>query len=62
MVLGLLVPDSVRMAANTQQTPVLDALTASRFETAVLICFLLSVLGTAVGAWVAGLNFIPREK
>jgi hypothetical protein len=60
-ILGAMVPDSLRMAVNTQHTPVLDALTQGRFETAVLICFALSILGTAVGAWVSGRNFIPRN-
>jgi len=60
--LGVLIPESVRMSANTQQSPMLDALTAGRFETAVLVSFLLCVLGTAVGAWVAGRNFVPRKK
>jgi MFS family permease len=60
-ILGALIPDAWRMAVNTQHTPVLDALTQGRFETAVLICFALSILGTAVGAWVSGRNFIPRD-
>ena len=59
---GALIPESVRMSANTQQSPMLDALTATGFETAVLFSFLLAVLGTAVGAWVAGRNFITRNK
>lgn len=62
IIVGALIPESVRMSANTQQSPMLDALTATGFETAVLFSFLLSVLGTAVGAWVAGRNFIPRKK
>ncbi len=61
-IFGAMIPDSVRMSANTQHTPVLDALTQGRFETAVLICFLLSVLGTAVGAWIGGRNLVPRKK
>jgi hypothetical protein len=60
-IIGALIPDSVRMSARTQNLPVLDALIAGRFETAVLISFLLCVLGTAVGAWVAGRNLIPRK-
>ena len=62
LIIAALIPESVRMSANTQQSPMLDALTATGFETAVLFSFLLAVLGTAVGAWVAGRNFIPREK
>jgi hypothetical protein len=60
-ILGASIPDAWRMGVNTQHTPVLDALTQGRFETAVLICFALSILGTAVGAWVSGRNFIPRK-
>lgn len=61
-VIGALIPESVRMSANTQNLPVLDALVASRFETAVLISFLLAVLGTAVGGWVAGRNLAPGKS
>ena len=59
--LGVLIPPSLRMSANTQGVPVLDALAMGRFETAVLIGFLLSILGTMVGAWVAGKNLVPRN-
>lgn len=58
---GALIPDSVRMAANTTHTPIMDVLTASKFETAFLICFLASIGGTAVGAWVGGKNLIARN-
>ena len=60
-VIGILIPTSLRMSANTQGMPVLDALTLSRFEVAVFFSFFLSVLGTAVGAFVSGRNFIPRK-
>jgi len=60
-VIGILIPTSLRMSANTQGMPVLDALTLSRFEVAVFFSFFLSVLGTMVGAWVSGRNFIPRK-
>jgi len=61
MVLGALIPTSLRMGANTQGIPVLDALVMGRFETAMLASFLLSILGTIVGAWVGGNNLVPRE-
>jgi hypothetical protein len=61
MVLGALIPTSLRMGANTQGIPVLDALVMGRFETAMLASFLLSILGTIVGAWVGGNNLIPRN-
>ena len=61
MVLGALIPTSLRMGANTQGIPVLDALVMGRFETAMLASFLLSILGTIVGAWVGGNNLVPRN-
>jgi hypothetical protein len=61
LVIGVLVPTSLRMSANTQGMPVLDALTMGRFETAILTSFLLSILGTMVGAWIGGKNLVPRN-
>jgi hypothetical protein len=59
-IFGAFIPDSIRLAANTTHTPIMDTLTASTFETAFLICFLGAIAGTAVGAWVGGRNLIPR--
>jgi hypothetical protein len=61
MILGALIPTSLRMSANTEGVPVLDVLVMGRFETAMLISFLLSILGTMVGTWVGGRNLIPRN-
>lgn len=61
MIIGALVPTSLRMSANTHGMPVLDALVMGRFETAILASFLLSILGTMVGAWIGGKNLIPRN-
>ncbi|MFN8412535.1 MAG: hypothetical protein U0Z26_09130 [Anaerolineales bacterium] len=58
---GAFIPDSMRLAFDTTHTPLLDVLTASKFEFGVLVCFLASVAGTAVGAWVGGKNLIPRD-
>lgn len=58
---GALIPDAVRIAANTTHTPVMDVLTASKFETAFFICFMASIAGTTVGAWVGGKNLISRN-
>lgn len=58
---GALIPNAVRMAANTTHTPIMDVLTASKFETAFFICFLASIAGTAVGAWVGGKNLVSRN-
>lgn len=61
MILGALIPTSWRIGAHTQGMPVLDALAMGRFETAMLIGFLLSVLATIVGVWISGKNFVPRN-
>lgn len=61
MIIGALIPTSLRMSANTQDMPVLDALSMGRFETAILTSFLLSILGTMVGAWIGGRNLVPRN-
>jgi hypothetical protein len=61
MIVGALIPPSLRMSANTHGVPVLDALVMGRFETAILVSFLLSILGTMVGAWVGGKNLVPRN-
>jgi hypothetical protein len=60
-IVGVLIPTSLRMSANTQGLPVLDALTMGRFETAILTSFLLAILGTMVGAWIGGKNLVPRN-
>ena len=61
VILGALIPPSLRMSAHTDSVPVLDALAMGRFETAMLIGFLLSILGTMVGTWVGGKNLVPRN-
>lgn len=62
VLVGALVPPSLRMRAHTENLPVLDALMMGRFETAVLAGFLLSILATIVGVWIGGKNYIPRNK
>ena len=61
MIVGALIPTPLRMSARTEGLPVLDALMMGRFETAMLIGFLLSILGIIVGTWVGGKNFVPRN-
>ena len=61
LILGALIPPSLRISAHTEGLPVLDALIRGRFETAILISFLLSILGTMVGAWVGGKNLVQRD-
>ncbi|HJR80087.1 MAG TPA: hypothetical protein VJ821_08445 [Anaerolineales bacterium] len=61
MLVGALIPTSLRTRANTEGLPMLDALMMGRFETAMLLGFLLSILGTMVGTWIGGKNLIPRN-
>jgi hypothetical protein len=62
LILGAFVPASFRESIATGQMPYLIVLANGAFEMAILVSFLLACIGTAVGAWVAGRNFIPREK
>lgn len=61
MIVGALLPTSLRMSSSTESPQVLDVLMMSRFETVMFVSFLLSILGTMVGAWVGGKNLIPRN-
>jgi len=61
MLIGALIPASLRMSIHTEGLPMLDALMKGRFETATLIGFLLSVLGSIVGTWISGDNLVPRN-
>jgi len=56
---GALIPPAWLMGAHTEGLPMLDALMMGRFETAMLIGFLLSTLGTIVGVWIGGKNEVP---
>lgn len=60
-IIGFLIPNSLRISAHTEGLPMLDALAMGRFETAMLTGFLLSTLGTIVGVWIGGRNFVPRN-
>jgi hypothetical protein len=61
LILGALAPPSLWMSAQTDGMPVLSALMRGRIETAISTSFLLSVLATIVGSWVAGNNLVPRD-
>jgi len=61
MIVGLLIPTSLRTNAHTEGLPVLDVLMIGRFETAISLSFLLSILATIVGVWIAGKNQAPRN-
>ena len=61
MTLGALIPASLRMRAQTDGVPLLDALMMGSFETAILTGFLLSILATIVGVWVGGKNLVEEK-
>ncbi len=61
ILLGTLTPASLRMSAQAEGSPVLDALMSGPFDTAMFIGFLLSILGAMVGTWVGGRNLVPRN-
>jgi len=61
MIVGLLIPTSLRTSAHTEGLPVLDVLMIGRFETAISLSFLLSILATIVGVWIGGKNLVPRN-
>jgi hypothetical protein len=60
-VLGIFIPDSFRASVAALHILVLDVLTQGRFETAALLSFQVSILGTMVGAWVGGRNLQKRD-
>ncbi len=60
MILGALIPPFLLLSVHTEGLPMLDALTMGRFETAMLLGFLLSTLATIVGVWIGGKNEAPR--
>ncbi|MDQ3004096.1 MAG: hypothetical protein M3R47_01735 [Chloroflexota bacterium] len=61
MTLGVLIPPRLWISAHLEGLPVLGALTRSRFETAMLAGFLLSILATIVGTLIGGKNLVPRN-
>ena len=61
LLIGIFIPESFRLAVLDLDVLVLTVIMQGRFEAAVLVSFLLSILATAVGAWVGGRNLKPRE-
>jgi len=61
MIVGVLIPTSLLTSAHTEGLPVLDVLMTGRFETAISLSFLLSILATIVGVWIGGKNLVPRN-
>ena len=55
--IGMFVPNALRMSPMILQTRILETLASSRFETIAFFAFLVCLLGTAVGVWVAGRNY-----
>ena len=60
-ILGAFIPDSFRASVASLNILVLDVLTRGRFETAVLLSFLVTLVATMVGAWVGGRNLKVRD-
>ena len=59
--LGIFIPTSFRASVAAFDILLLKVLTQGWFETAVLLSFLVSILGTIVGAWVGGRNLQARD-
>lgn len=57
VMIGMIAPNALRMSPMILQTRVLETLASSRFETIAFFAFLVCLLGTAVGVWVAGKNY-----
>lgn len=60
-VFGAFIPDSFRAAIISLDNLILSVLAEGRFAIGVLMSFLVCLVGTMVGSWVAGRNFIPRD-
>jgi hypothetical protein len=61
MIFGALLPSSLRMSATTDGLSVFEVLMPGRFGSAMFMSFVLSILATIVGVWVAGRNLIPTK-
>jgi hypothetical protein len=59
--LGVLIPTSMWTRMHIDGLPILDDLTMNRFEALIHISFLASVLSAIVGAWIGGVNQVPRN-
>ena len=61
IIAGLLIPGSIRTSVYALHAPMLSAVALSRFEIISFFAFLLCILGTVVGVWVAGKNYEPKR-
>jgi hypothetical protein len=60
-VLGVFIPEAFRASVLALDILILTVIMQGRFEMVVLLMFLLSIIGTAVGAWVGGRNLAARD-
>lgn len=60
-IFGALIPDSFRAYVISLDNLLLSVLAEGRFAIGVLMSFLVALVGTMVGSWVAGRNLIPRD-
>jgi hypothetical protein len=60
-VLGVFIPEAFRAGVLALNVLILNVIMQGRFEMVVLLMFLLSIIGTAVGAWVGGRNLAARD-
>jgi hypothetical protein len=60
-VLGIFIPETFRASVLALDILILNVIMQGRFEMVVLLMFLLSIIGTAVGAWVGGRNLKSRN-
>jgi len=61
LIFGIFLPVSFRLNVLALDVLILNVIFSGRFEAAILISFLLSILATAIGAWIGGRNLKPRE-
>lgn len=59
--LGIFIPETFRASVLSLDILILNVIMQGRFEMVVLLMFLLSIIGTAVGAWVGGRNLAARD-
>lgn len=60
-VLGIFIPESFRASVLALDILILNVIMQGRFEMVILLVFLLSILATAVGAWIGGRNLKARN-
>lgn len=61
LLLSVLIPGAWWARASSAGSPILSGLMVSRFETAMHISFLFSVLAAIIGVWVGGRNLVSNK-